>query len=74
MICTYRLFHKTGGKMDDEPLSDRAVLPDETAEMIAGAITGLSADAGRMPEHWVDRRAALHAQIDELLDRLLAHR
>jgi hypothetical protein len=43
---------------------------DETPEEIREAITTLAAESARMPDHWVDRKAALHARIDDLLDRL----
>jgi hypothetical protein len=60
--------------MNNESVSTRFVWPNETAEEIAARIITLSAEAARMPEHWVERRTALHAQLDELLDRLLEHR
>jgi hypothetical protein len=60
--------------MDRAPISGHAGLLAETPEEIAEAITRLSAYAARMPDHWVDRRAAAHARIDTLLDELIAHR
>ena len=36
------------------------------------AITNMAATAARMPAHWVDRKAALHVRINELLSDLEA--
>lgn len=45
--------------------------PDETtAEDIREAITHLSATAARIPAHWADRKATIHAKINDHLDHL----
>ena len=42
---------------------------DETTKAeLEEAIANLIATLHRMPEHWTDRRAALHAKIDTLLE------
>lgn len=42
----------------------------ETVEELREAITNMAATAAKMPAHWVDRRAAIHARVNELLDKL----
>jgi hypothetical protein len=45
--------------------------PDEdTAAEIREAITHLAATAAKLPAHWVDRKKALHDQINEHLESL----
>lgn len=46
------------------------ITDDTTPDELREAITNLAATASRMPSHWTDRRAALHARIDALLDEL----
>ena len=46
------------------------ITDDTTPDELREAITNLAATASRMPAHWTDRRAALHARIDALLDEL----
>ncbi len=46
------------------------VTDDTTPEELREAITNLAATAARLPAHWVDRKAVLHARIDALLDEL----
>ena len=48
---------------DPEP---EITTPDEIRE----AITHLAATARRMPDHWLDKRAAMHDRINVLLDLL----
>lgn len=44
-------------------------ITDETTRAeLEEAIANLNATLHRMPEHWVERRAALHAKIDALLE------
>ena len=43
---------------------------EETAVDLREAITHLAHTSSRLPAHWVDRRAALHDRINELLDQL----
>ena len=51
-------------------MSTIVVTDDTTADELREAITNLAATAHRMPAHWTDRRAVLHARIDVLLDEL----
>lgn len=44
--------------------------PEPSRDEIAEAITNMAHTAARMPAHWVDKRAALHDQINALLDQL----
>ena len=45
--------------------------PDEdTVADLREAITHLARTTMRQPTHWVDRKAATHARINELLDQL----
>lgn len=44
----------------------------ETVDELREAITNMAHTAARMPAHWTERRAAIHAQIDALLDQLEA--
>lgn len=46
------------------------VTEDTTADDLREAITHLAAEARRLPAHWVDKRASIHAHIDALLDEL----
>lgn len=42
---------------------------DETTKAeLEEAMRNLTATLHRMPEHWVDRRAAMHVKIDSLLN------
>ena len=50
---------------------DIVVITDETTRAeIEEALTYLAATAARLPRHYVDRKAAIHARIDALLDDL----
>ncbi len=44
------------------------ITDDTTRAELEEAIRNLVATARRMPDHWVDKRAALHAKIDALLE------
>lgn len=44
------------------------VTPETTRAELAEAITNLRATVQRMPAHWFERRGAIHAQINDLLD------
>lgn len=45
------------------------IVTDETTRAeIAEAITNLRATVQRMPAHWLERRGAIHGQINDLLD------
>jgi len=45
------------------------VVTDATTKAeLAEAMTNMAATAARMPAHWTDRKAAIHARIDVLLD------
>lgn len=46
------------------------ITADCTREDLVLCLKHLSATAGRLPSHYVDRRAALHADINLLLDEL----
>lgn len=46
------------------------ITDDTTPDELREAITNLAATASRMPAHWTDRKAAMHARIDALLDEL----
>ena len=41
--------------------------PETTRADIEEALRNINETLHRMPEHWADRRAALHAKIDVLL-------
>ncbi|WP_067428320.1 hypothetical protein [Nocardioides jensenii] len=43
------------------------VTDDTTKAELEEAITNIRATLARMPSHWTDRRAGLHAKIDALL-------
>ncbi len=43
---------------------------DRTREELTDALASLSIEAGRLPRHFVERKAMLHAQIDQLLTLL----
>lgn len=43
---------------------------DSTPAEVREAITHLANKAKRCPSHWVDRKAAIHEAINELLDQL----
>lgn len=49
-------------------MTTTTVTRDEIAEVIAG----LREKAKRMPAHWVDRQAEIAAEIDCLVEELLA--
>lgn len=44
------------------------VTDDTTRAELEEAITGHNLTLSRMPKHWTDRRARLHALIDALLE------
>jgi hypothetical protein len=46
------------------------IADDTTADEIREAITNMAKTASRLPRHFVERKAALHAKIDALLDEL----
>ena len=46
---------------------------DTTRADLEEAITHLAATAARLPSHWTDRRAAIHARINDLLDQRDGH-
>lgn len=49
------------------------VVSDETSRAeLEEAMTNLVGTLHRMPEHWVDRREAMHAKLDAYLDDRLA--
>lgn len=70
------------GRAIPTPGYDRALLPaggdavtQPAAEQVCQAdlreaLTNMAASAARMPEHWTDRKAELHRQINDLLDDL----
>ena len=45
------------------------ITTEDTREDLAEAMTNIVATLRRMPSHWTDRRATLHAELDALLDR-----
>ena len=54
-------------------VTDTAIvrITDETTpEELREAITNLAATAARLPAHWVERKATMHARINALLDEL----
>lgn len=48
------------------------VTDDTTADDLRECITHLAAEAARLPIHFVEKRAAIHGHIDDLLDELAA--
>ena len=44
------------------------ITDDTTRAELEEAIANVVATLHRMPAHWTDRRAALHAKVDALLD------
>lgn len=46
------------------------VTEDTTTEDLREAITHLAHDAARLPSHHVDKRAAMHREINRLLTEL----
>lgn len=46
------------------------VTDDTTADDLRECITHLAAEAARLPIHFVEKRAAIHAHIDDLLEEL----
>ena len=60
-------------RWDKPPLDQPDPEPElTTPDEIREAITNLAHTASRMPAHWVERRATIHARIDELLTPLEA--
>jgi hypothetical protein len=51
----------------DEPRDIVRVTDNTTKAELEEAITSHRATLARMPAHWTDRRAALHAKIDAML-------
>lgn len=45
------------------------VSDDSTREEVAEALTHLARKASRVPAHWTDRKAAIHAAMNDLLDQ-----
>lgn len=55
------------------PVTDTAILrvtDETTAEELREAITNLNQYAMRLPAHWKDRKATIHARINVLLTEL----
>lgn len=48
------------------------VTDDSTPDEIREAITNIARTAAMCPAHWTERRAAMHARINALLDELEA--
>lgn len=46
------------------------VTEHDTSDDLREAITHLAAEAARLPVHFTEKRASIHAQIDTLLDEL----
>lgn len=49
-------------------MADTIVISDDTTRAeLEEAMTNVVASLHRMPSHWVDKRAALHAKLDDML-------
>lgn len=50
-------------------MPDTIVITDETTRAeLEEAMTNIVATLHRMPAHWTDRRAGLHAKLDHMLE------
>ena len=57
--------------VDQPPIDQPDPEPEvNTPDEIREALTHLAHTAARMPNHWTDRRAALHERMNTLLDLL----